>query len=54
MINISEVFGSMVFNDEEMKKRLPPNVYENLKKSIDENLRSLSEGIANLGNEDTE
>ena len=37
MINIPEVFGSMVFNDDVMKKRLPPNIYESLRKSIDEN-----------------
>lgn len=37
MMNIPEVFGSMVFSDEVMKKRLPPNVYESLRKSIDQN-----------------
>ena len=28
-------FGSMVFGDDEMKRRLPPPVYASLKKSID-------------------
>ncbi len=28
-------FGSMVFGDEEMKRRLPETVYASLKKSID-------------------
>jgi glutamine synthetase len=34
MINIPKLFGSMVFNDEVMKKRLPKNVYKALKKTI--------------------
>ncbi len=32
------MYGSCVFSDEEMKKRLPLEIYERLKKSIDENL----------------
>lgn len=32
------MYGSCVFSDEEMKKRLPLEIYEKLKKSIDENL----------------
>ncbi len=43
MINVTELYGSMVFNDEEMKKRLPQKIYLNLKKSIDENLELDSE-----------
>lgn len=37
MIDVPKIFGSMVFNDEEMKKRLPLKVYDSLKKSVDEN-----------------
>ena len=37
MSNVPEMFGSMVFNDEEMKKSLPCEVYEKLKRSINEN-----------------
>lgn len=35
MINIPEIFGSMVFNDETMKKRLPSEVYKSLHKTIE-------------------
>mgnify|MGYP004627691313 FL=1 len=38
MINVPKMYGSRVFGDEEMKKRLPSEVYEKLKKSIDENI----------------
>lgn len=38
MINVPKMYGSCVFSDEEMKKRLPLEIYERLKKSIDENL----------------
>ena len=38
MINVPKMYGSQVFNDEEMKKRLPSEIYEKLRKSIDENL----------------
>ncbi len=37
MIDVPKIFGSMVFNDEEMKKRLPLKVYNSWKKSVDEN-----------------
>ncbi len=36
--NIPEMYASMVFNDEEMKKRLPENIYNSLKTAIDKNL----------------
>ncbi len=38
MTNVPEIYASMVFNDSEMKKRLPPEVYDDLKKSINENI----------------
>lgn len=34
MINVPEMFGSMVFNDKEMKKRLSPETYKALKTTI--------------------
>lgn len=47
MSNISEVFGSMVFNDQVMKERLPNNTYRTLKKTI-ENGTPLDRGIADI------
>ena len=35
MNSIPEMFGSMVFNDEVMKKRLPSDVYKSLHKTIE-------------------
>lgn len=35
MKNVPQIFGSMVFNDEVMQKRLPSNVYRSLKTTID-------------------
>lgn len=37
MVNIPEIFGSMVFGEDVMKRRLSPKIYENFRKSIDEN-----------------
>ncbi len=37
--NISENFGSMVFNEAVMRERLPKDIYKSLKKSIAEALR---------------
>lgn len=37
MTNIPEMYASMLFNDEEMKKRLPVQVYHDLKQAIKEN-----------------
>ena len=34
-VNVTEVFGSNVFNDAVMKERLPKNVYKELKKTIE-------------------
>ena len=31
---VSEIFGSMVFNDEVMRERLPKEVYKSLTKTI--------------------
>ena len=39
MNNIPELFGSMVFNDEVMKARLPRDVYDALKKTISQSTR---------------
>ena len=35
-INVSEIFGSHVFNDSVMKARLPKAVYKDLKKTIED------------------
>ena len=37
MINVPKLFGCRVFDDEEMKKRLPCEIYDDLKKCINEN-----------------
>ena len=43
--NISELFGSLVFDDREMRARLSEEVYASLKKTIDENVK-LDENVA--------
>ncbi|MGG7176318.1 glutamine synthetase III [Clostridium paraputrificum] len=45
--NIPELFGSMVFNDNTMKERLPKSTYKELKKAIDNNT-TLDINIANI------
>jgi glutamine synthetase len=47
MNNIPNLFGSMVFNDEQMKKRLPRDVYKALKKTMS-HCTHLDPGIANV------
>lgn len=47
MKNIPELFGSMVFNDEVMKERLPKDTYKALKRTIVEG-RSLDKSIADV------
>ena len=47
MKTISEMFGSMVFNDEVMKERLPKEVYESLQNTI-QNGKHLDLSIANV------
>ncbi len=43
--NVPEIFGSMVFDDRQMRERLSEEVYSSLKKTIDENVR-LDEKVA--------
>ena len=43
--NIQEIFGSLVFDDREMRARLSEEVYASLKKTIDENVK-LDENVA--------
>ena len=43
--NIPEIFGSLVFNDKVMRERLSDDVYESLKRTIDENVK-LDENVA--------
>lgn len=45
--NIPEMFGSMVFNENVMKERLPKDIYKALKKTIDES-RALHPSVANI------
>ncbi len=46
-INIPEIFGSMVFNDNVMRDYLPKDTYKALKKTIDDK-RSLDKTIADI------
>ncbi len=47
MKNVPELFGSLVFNDKEMKERLPADTYTALKKTIEEG-KSLDLEITNV------
>lgn len=47
MANIPEMFGTMVFNEATMKKRLPKETYRKLKKTID-NGESLDSSLASV------
>ena len=44
-VKVPELFGSMVFDDREMRARLSEDVYASLKRTIDENVR-LDETVA--------
>ena len=44
-LNVPELFGSLVFNDKVMHERLSDDVYDSLKKTIDENVR-LDDAVA--------
>ncbi len=46
-MNIPEIFGSMVFNDNVMRQKLPKDTYKTLKKTI-ENGEALTIDIANI------
>ena len=47
MNNIPEMFGSLVFNESVMKERLPEDVYESVKKTIEEG-KSLDPKVAGV------
>ena len=47
MEKLSELFGSMVFNETVMRKRLPQKTFNNLKKTMDQGI-PLEEGVANI------
>ncbi|MDD2497786.1 MAG: glutamine synthetase III [Desulfitobacteriaceae bacterium] len=50
MSNISDIFGSMVFNDQVMKERLPKDTYKAFKKCIENDQlldRSIADVVAN-------
>ena len=46
MKKVKEEFGKLVFDDREMKANLPANVYQSLKKTIDEGA-ALDVSVAN-------
>ena len=45
--NVPELFGSMVFDDRVMRARLSADVYQSLRKTIDENAK-LQEDVSVL------
>ena len=47
MSKISELFGSMVFNDAVMREKLPKKTYDSLKKTIKSG-SNLDSGVANV------
>jgi glutamine synthetase len=47
IVNTVEIFGMNVFNDEVMSRRLPKNIYKELKKTI-ENGADLSSTVADV------
>jgi len=47
MKNVPEIFGSMVFNDKTMKERLPEDIYNAVRKTIDESV-PLTRDVANV------
>ena len=47
MFNLSEEFGSMVFNDRVMQERLPKDIYKSLKKTIEDGT-PLEKTVANV------
>ena len=46
-VNVSALFGSMVFNDSVMRERLPRHIYTSLKKTIEQGSR-LEESLAEV------
>ena len=46
-VNIPEIFGSLVFNDQVMKERLPKDIYDSLHETIEEG-RDLDITLANV------
>ena len=47
MEQITDYFGSLVFNDEVMRNMLPKDTYKTLKKTITED-KELDESVANV------
>ena len=46
-MRVNEVFGSMVFNDDVMRERLPKHIYRSLKSTIKNNT-PLDEDVADV------
>ena len=47
MASIPEIFGSMVFNENAMKERLPKEIYKSLKRTIEQG-KPLDPEMANV------
>ena len=47
MEKLSELFGSMVFNETVMRERLPQETFNTLKRTMDQGI-PLEEGVANI------
>ena len=47
MVTVSDYFGSMVFDDRVMRAKLPADVYQSLRKTIDEG-KKLNPNVANI------
>ena len=47
MSKLSELYGSMVFNDSVMQEKLPHDIYKQLKKTIEDG-RTLGPNVANV------
>ena len=47
MKNVPSIFGSLVFNDNVMRDRLPKDIYKALKKTIEEG-KTLDISVANV------
>ena len=47
---VTEIFGSMVFNDSVMRARLPKNVFKQVQRSINEGVRLDSEAANIVAN----
>jgi glutamine synthetase len=47
MSTVTDLFGSMVFNDAVMRERLPKEIYQSLRRTVEEGV-SLDPAVANV------